>query len=183
MRILISQQEYDHPPFFFTFDCLERSWYNLLAGHTLIPVPNIPTWDFSKIEYDCLLLTGGNDSISRHLTEDRLYKISKETNKIIIGVCHGAFAINDIEGGVNGKIDNHRGTNHKIYMEDAEHYVNSYHGQSITKLPDDFISLAVDDQNNIEAFRHETLDIYGMVWHPERMKNPVLPSDLREKIC
>jgi hypothetical protein len=72
MRILISQRDVRIPPSHFTFDALERSWYELFKKHNLIPVPNLGIIDES-IEFDCLVLTGGPDSIERHLTEDLLF--------------------------------------------------------------------------------------------------------------
>jgi putative glutamine amidotransferase len=98
--------------------------------------------------------------------------------KPIVGFCHGAFAVNDLSGGINGYIDGHVQTEHEIIMDNKIHTVNSYHGQSIQKLGPDMETIAMDMDGNIEAFRHKTLPIYGVVWHPERMNNSVLPKDI-----
>lgn len=179
MRILISQRDVRIPPSHFTFDALERSWYALFKKHYLIPVPNLGIIDES-IEFDCLVLTGGPDSIERHLTEDLLFARARKLNKPIFGFCHGAFAVNDLTGGVNGYIEGHVQTDHEIIMEDNIYTVNSYHGQSIDKLGPDMKKVAMDLDGYTEAFKHKSEEIYGIVWHPERMKNPVLPKKLVE---
>jgi putative glutamine amidotransferase len=178
MKILISQRDVKIPPSNFTFDALERSWYALLKKHYLIPVPNLGIID-ELIEFDCLVLTGGPDSIERHLTEDLLFAHAMKLNKPIIGICHGAFAINDLTGGVNGYIDGHVQTDHEIIMDNSIYTVNSYHGQSIDKLGPEMEKIAMDLDGYTEAFKHKYKPIYGIVWHPERMKDPVLPNDVR----
>jgi putative glutamine amidotransferase len=178
MNILISQRDVRIPPSHFTFDALERSWYALFKKHNLIPVPNLGMIDES-IEFDCLVLTGGPDSIERHTTEDLLFAHAYKLNKPIFGFCHGAFAVNDLTGGVNGYIDGHVQTDHEIIMEDNIYTVNSYHGQSIDKLGPDMEKVAMDLDGYTEAFKHKYKSIYGIVWHPERMKDPVLPNDVR----
>jgi gamma-glutamyl-gamma-aminobutyrate hydrolase PuuD len=40
--------------------------------------------------------------------------------------------------------------------------------------------VAMDLDGYTEAFKHKDKEIYGIVWHPERMKNPVLPKKLVE---
>ena len=177
MRILISQRDVRIPPSFFTFDALERSWYDFFEGHTLIPVPNLKKVD-KYFEFDCLVLTGGPDSIERHITEDLLFARAVELNKPIVGFCHGAFAVNDLTGGKNGTIDGHVQTTHDIIMDGETFNVNSYHGQSIEKLGSDMVEVAIDPEGNIEAFKHVSKPIYGIVWHPERMKTPVLPKEV-----
>jgi len=178
MKILISQRDVNIPPSNFTFDALERSWYALFKKHYLIPVPNLGMIDES-IEFDCLVLTGGPDSIKRHLTEDLLFKHAEKIGKPIIGFCHGAFAVNDLTGGVNGYIEGHIQTEHEIIMDNNIYTVNSYHGQSINKLGPEMEKIAMDLDGYTEAFKHKYKPIYGIVWHPERMKNPVLPNDVR----
>ena len=131
------------------------------------------------IEFDCLVLTGGPDSIERHLTEDLLFKHAEKLNKPIIGFCHGAFAVNDLTGGTNGHIKDHWQTEHSICMEDGIYMVNSFHGQSIETIGKDMEVVALSDDDSIEAIKHKYKFIYGIVWHPERMKNPVLPYDVR----
>lgn len=175
MKILITQAEHKNPPFFFIHDALERSWYHLLAGHELIPAPNIPNYHWDNIEYDCLMFTGGNDSMARHLTENHLYQITETAGKPIVGFCHGAFAVNDLAAGINGRIEGHVGTEHSVLMDGQQYLVNSYHSQNILKLAPGFEPLAVDPDGNPEAFRHLFKPIYGAVWHPERMEHPVLP--------
>ena len=68
MNIFISQIEVIRPTRKFVFDALERAYYTLLSKHNLIPVPNsiiVPDND-----YDCLVLTGGPDSVARNKTEN-----------------------------------------------------------------------------------------------------------------
>jgi putative glutamine amidotransferase len=178
MRILISQRDINVPPSFFTFDALERSWYNFFHKHYLIPVPNLSKID-ETVDFDCLVLTGGPDSIERHLTENLLFEHANELGKPIVGFCHGAFAINDLTGGINGTIENHIMTDHLVYFDGKEFLVNSYHGQSIDKLGPNMIQLAHDEEGIIEAFKHKEKPIYGIVWHPERMENPILPTEVK----
>ena len=64
-------------------------------------------------------------------------------------------------------------------MEDTEYEVNSYHNMSIKKLGPDLYPIAMASDGSIEGFRHKTKYIFGLMWHPERMENPILPSELR----
>jgi putative glutamine amidotransferase len=137
-------------------------------------VPNVV--DIDHLEFDCLLLTGGPDSVARHLTENALYDVAYRRELPIVGVCHGAFVINDIAGGVNGTCVGHAGTEHPVTVDGEIHMVNSYHTQSIQTLGEDFVSIARDNDGAIEAFQHKTRPIYGIVWHPERMATPVMPT-------
>ena len=178
MKILISQLEYIRAPRNFVFDALERSYYQFLKGHELVPVPNIRK--VPDINYDCLILTGGPDSVSRNHTENLLYEHAINNAKPILGICHGAFVINDICKGINGKIDGYVNADIKIKMEEQEHMVKCYHSQCIEKLADNFVAIAYDEKGTIEAFKHQTLPIYGIVWHPERMNDPVLPQEVKE---
>ena len=177
MKLLVTQSEIRRPPFFFAMDSLERSWYSLLAGHEIILAPNIPNKDFDT-NWDCLIITGGGDSIDRHLTEDKLFKLADSNNKPIIGFCHGAFVINELSGGINSSIDGHAGVEHTVEMEGSTHTVNSYHTQFIDKLALGFKSMATDQDGNCEAFQHQSKPQWGVLWHPERMKHPLLPSQL-----
>ena len=63
-------------------------------------------------------------------------------------------------------------------MEDLNFIVNSYHSQSIKSLGPNMVALAVDTDNHIEAFKHTSKPIYGIVWHPERMDTSVLPYEV-----
>lgn len=179
MKILISQRDFHIPPNNFLFDCLERSWYSFLGNHSLIPHGNIGKVD-ETIEFDCLVLSGGSDSIARNITENNLFYHAIKLRKPILGVCHGAFAINELTGGVNqvdwNLVPSHDHCNHEVMMEGKKVVVNSYHGQTITQLGKGMIPIATHADGTIEAFQHEHLPIYGIVWHPERMENPIVPE-------
>jgi putative glutamine amidotransferase len=179
MKILISQRDLRIPPNNFLFDCLERSWYNLLDKHQLIPLANIGVIDES-IDFDCLVLSGGPDSLARNTTENLWFAHTRKLNKPIVGVCHGAFAITDITGGKLSRKPGHDNISHTVRMEGQIHVVNSFHSQYIESMNPDMIVIATDEEDHVEAFQHKTDPIYGIVWHPERMKDPVLPSAVKE---
>lgn len=176
MKLLVTQEEYIK--FTRPFDALERNYYKFLKKHEIIPVPNtvkVPDYD-----YDCLVLTGGPDSRDRHKTENLLFNDAYKKNIPILGICHGAFVINDLCGGVHGKVEGHIDCDVTITMYNKKYKVKCYHAQSIQMLGKDFTAIAHDDQGNIEAFKHDTRPIYGVVWHPERMKVPVLPDEVKK---
>jgi len=160
-------------------DALERDWYTLLKKHTVFPFPNIINIPKS-LEFDCLIISVGPDSVARHYTVNALFNLSNKLNKPIIGVCHGAFAVNDLTDGINGIIEGHSDCLHNIHMDGNTYRVNSHHHQSIQSIGTEMKIVAVDDDENIEAFQHTSKPIYGIVWHPERMSTPVLPKDVEQ---
>lgn len=181
MKIAVSQREIilQNPQgMTLVFDGIERNWAEFLSGHEIVAVPNVV--DVDQLAFDCLLLTGGPDSVARHLTENALYALAYRRGLPIVGVCHGAFAINDIAGGINGNCEGHSGTMHPVTVDGCIHMVNSYHSQSIETVGEDFIVTVRDDAGGIEAFEHKTKPIYGIVWHPERMAEPVLPAGVNK---
>lgn len=174
MKIAITQRQLSINGI--TYDCLEQGWYRLLSSHEVIAIPNLVNID---LDADMLILSGGNSSKDRYETEMFCCEWAKERNIPTLGVCHGAFFLNFLYGGMNGDIDGHQNTTHDIIMENSTVEVNSYHQMAITELAPDLEALAYSS-DRVEGFRHCSLPIWGLVWHPERMKVPVLPNALRE---
>jgi GMP synthase-like glutamine amidotransferase len=182
MRILISMRDFRIPPNNFLFDCLERSWYSFLGNHHLIPHANTRTVD-ETIDFDCLVLSGGSDSVARNVTENLLFVHAIKRKKPILGICHGAFVVNELSGGKNqidwNIVPTHENSEHEVTMDGKKVLVNSYHGQTITQLGPQMVPLAMHEPDQtIEAFKHQALPIYGIVWHPERMEVPVIPEEV-----
>jgi len=161
----------------FTYDALEHGWYNLLNSHIIIPVSNYGTrYD---VDFDMLIISGGENSSARNIIERHYYALALEQHKPVLGVCHGAFFINEYFGGTTSTIKEHHGTNHNVTMENGTHLVNSYHTARIQTLGSELNPMATD-KTQVEAFKHVDRNIWGLVWHPERMTVPVLPTDLKE---
>jgi len=181
MKIAVSQREIvlkNSVGESLVFDGIERAWARFLSKHELMPVANVV--DIQHVDFDCLLLTGGPDSVARHLTENALYAMAFKQGKPIVGVCHGAFVINDLAGGTNGTCQGHIGTSHKVLLDGKHYQVNSYHSQSIDKLGKDFFATGIAEDGSIESFQHATREIYGIVWHPERQDDAVLPKQVEQ---
>ena len=64
-------------------------------------------------------------------------------------------------------------------MDDEVHTVNSFHQNKILKLAEGFDPIATTRGGDIEAFKHRKRNIWGVIWHPERMDAAVLPKDLK----
>ena len=160
------------------YDCLEQGWFYMLSDHELIVLPNLINID---VDIDLLILSGGNDSEARYQTELFCCTWALERNIPIIGICHGAFFLNELNNGTNSTIEGHHNTTHDIIMENQTYTVNSYHTTSIEELGNELEPIAWAGEY-IEAFKHKTKSIWGLVWHPERMDILVLPKDLENLI-
>ena len=178
MNIGLTQRIFSHNNI--AYDCLEHGWQQLLGGHTLFSIANNPEQDFAKLikDLDLIIFTGGDASPKRFLTEVRLLTECYKQNKSILGVCHGALFINQLEEGTNVECEGHHNTKHDIIMYDKTYNVNSFHTNKITKVGKDFDVIATTVDGDVEAFKHKTKPVWGIVWHPERMQKAVLPNEV-----
>ena len=165
------------------YDSTDHDWYRFLEGHTPVYIPNIPTQDFVTLakQLDCLIITGGDDSTVRRLTEIRIATEMLKLQKPIVGVCHGCFLLTELLDGEVGKINGHHNTTHLVTYNECKLEVNSFHSLYIIKEPPSSQVLARDEDGNCEAWIDRT--IAGIVWHPERMENPVLPTEVESLLC
>ena len=176
MKIAITQRQTEINGF--VHDCLDPNWYSLLKDHELIIVPNLINIDLD-IDVDMLIISGGNHTEARYKTELVVCDWAMRNGIPILGVCHGAFFLNYAFKGIDAKVEGHRGKDHAVIMEGQEYIVNSYHDICIYELGKDLTPIARTD-DHVEAFKHKDLPIWGIVWHPERMENPVLPKEIKD---
>lgn len=160
------------------YDCTDQGWYSLLSNHRLIYIPNDLKQGFSKLaeSLDALIITGGDDLALRRATELKIASYMLKQFKPILGVCHGAFLLTDILGGRLEKDKSHQDVEHDVYYYGESHRVNSHHSNVIAEPYSDARVLATDDDGNCEAFIDN--NVSGIVWHPERMEKPWLPSEI-----
>ena len=124
-------------------------------------IRNDTTQDFENLadSLDCLILTGGDDSTLRRIVEIKIAKLMLQRNKPIIGVCHGAFLLTDLMGGVVSDVITHMDTSHEVWYFGERKIVNSYH-----------------NEGHCESWIDGK--IAAIVWHPERMEVPWLPDEI-----
>lgn len=160
------------------YDSVEQSWYSLLKNHTLYLVPNDLTQNFNELaeSVDGLIITGGDDSALRSAVEMKLSSEMLKLHKPILGVCHGAFLLTNVLGGLLDRCDHHMDTEHQITYLGISKIVNSYHTNVIKRPHSTATILAYDLDNNCEAWVDGNMS--GIVWHPERMSAPWIPSEI-----
>ncbi|MBT3536434.1 MAG: C26 family cysteine hydrolase domain-containing family [Rhodospirillaceae bacterium] len=171
-------------------DGLDQRWQSVFAdlGALAIPLPNsgagaetlIDTLDLQGI-----VLTGGNDvaeapqagnvAPERDRLERDLVRICLARALPLLGVCRGMQMINVALGGHLGRTTGHAGAAHPISVSDDGPWpdrwqVNSYHDVCIPRdgLAPGLRCLAVSENGDVEAFRHDDGGCHGIMWHPER---------------
>ena len=182
MRIGLSQRVLLHKNR--AYDSLDQGWYQYLDGHTLSVIPNTPNLlDFGAIakELDAFIITGGDDSTIRRVTETKLATNMMARRKPIIGVCHGAFLLTELLGGRVGEVEGHQDVEHVVNYFGELKTVNSHHSLSIIDPHPKATTLVTDLYGNCESFIDN--NIAGIVWHPERMKEPWIPEEIEQLLA
>ena len=134
MKIVLSQRLMYHNGI--AYDCIEHGWYTFLQAHELFFLPNslnIP-FDLLADNTDLFIITGGDDSTLRRLVEIRLATHMMQRNKLVLGVCHGAFLLTDLLGGIVEPVEGHRNVEHNLIYNNNMVKVNSHHDLAITRL-------------------------------------------------
>jgi len=137
----------------------------------------------SKVEFCGLVLTGGNDlssirlgsnvSLERDMTENKLINHCIQNDLPILGVCRGMQVLVEYFGGTLIKVPNHVANRHIVDVYEpicSSFEANSFHTISPNPdtLPNCLKVTAISRDGQIEALRHTSLPVQGVMWHPER---------------
>ncbi len=161
-------------------DALDQNWTHFLGacGLTPIALPNTPEQavDISeKTAVAGVILSGGNDLVAlggdapeRDETEIQLMNWARSKTLPIVGVCRGMQLIQHVHGVTLEEVDGHVGKKHVVDFEQQERSVNSFHRYGATMSTSELTVTARAPDGVIEAIKHVSENILGIMWHPER---------------
>jgi putative glutamine amidotransferase len=125
-----------------------------------------------------LIVTGGDDHPVRNQIEHELVDSMLSRDLPIIGVCHGCQLLSQRLGGTVVPVEDHQDSYHEVFYHGQPHLVNSYHTLRIEQAPPGAAVLARDPEGNAEAWIHGKTA--GIMWHPERMTQPWVPTEIQQ---
>jgi putative glutamine amidotransferase len=173
-KIALTQRLIKNNSYYEIREALDINWGALIQAADFEPLVLPLKYDFQKLHFDGVILTGGNDLyIVSNDETDKLrddfekslldFCISKQIP--ILGICRGMQLINTYFGGSIQKVERHAGCSH--LLSDGRE-VNSYHGFAIDAPGDALEALAKSGDGTIEIMRHKSYKIYAQMYHPER---------------
>ncbi|MBR6737121.1 MAG: gamma-glutamyl-gamma-aminobutyrate hydrolase family protein [Clostridia bacterium] len=135
---------------------------------------------------DCLILTGGLNvhpyfygnllhplksvDLPTDLREYCLIRRFLQERKPILGVCKGMQLINVFFGGTLKFVNEHANCEHDVTDLNGNSFkVNSHHEQAVDSLSPTLKATLYSNDGVIEGFKHKTLNVKGVQFHPERM--------------
>ena len=165
-----------------------------LIGCLCMPMPNDThviraLWNHAAP--DAVILSGGNDPVEyggfapeRDAADNALIELCVAHNVPLLGICRGMQSVILHFGGSLNKTQGHVGVRHDLQGVFAGN-VNSYHNFAPCELPNSLVTLSFADDGCIEHVCHKDLQIFGIMWHPER-ENPTCQIQLKhvkEMLC
>lgn len=172
-KIALTQKLSVNDSYFEVREMLDINWSKLFEELNFLPVVLPYEFDFTKMDFEGVILTGGNDlssvnsskiNLMRDNFEKKLIKYCIENNKAIFGVCRGMQILNEYFGGTLKQVQNHVGS----HILDNGLTVNSFHNYAIDKLGEGLNVIAKSIDNEIEIINHQEYKIYAQMSHPER---------------
>jgi len=182
-------------------DCLDQQWTVLLEelDYTPVLLPNCVTDVenyLDSLALDAVVITSGNDLMSvddpatpapeRDEFEKATLQYAIDNSIPVLGICRGLELINEYFGGSLTEVTGHVACTHPIWFTDTDvaitfpdrATVNSYHNYGIDRqdLGDDLIVVGTSPDDTVECITHESLPVWGIMWHPER-ESPSEPLD------
>jgi putative glutamine amidotransferase len=174
-KIALTQRIIKNPSYYEIREVLDINWGKLIndLGFEILILPL--QYDFKKLSFDGLILTGGNDLST--VSGDNIDKLRDDfeyslldycvMKKIpVVGICRGMQMINAYFGGTVKKVEHHVGIEHVL---DNGIKVNSFHSFAIDQIGKGLKATAKADDGVIEILQHEQYKIYAQMHHPERI--------------
>lgn len=171
-------------------DGCDQRWFEFFKTCDLVPIllpNNLLTVKhiIDSTHLDGYLLTGGNSPVAcggeapeRDCVDDFLIQNAIHRKIPLLGVCRGAQSIqlhfkqiiHPVSGHVNPSMD--------IKVNGAIRLVNSFHNLGSTSISLPLRCWAKSFDSVIKAISHDTDNIHGIMWHPERIF-PFNDEDIR----
>lgn len=156
---------------------INHEWYEFLADHEIHPL--ICHGKYNVIDYDIIILCGGNDMPgiktwrdNNYPTRDQFEKGLLDSAQIanipVVGICRGSHFINVAMGG-SVKLMDQPYDNVAVTLPQFE--VTCHHTIQIDQLAPGFEPLAQDSVGIIELAIHNKNRQLQIGWHPERAVN------------
>ncbi|MHA3790515.1 gamma-glutamyl-gamma-aminobutyrate hydrolase family protein [Sphingomonas sp. YL-JM2C] len=162
-------------------DALDQAWMRFLAAAGLrgVPIPNhvgTALALFNALPIAGLVLTGGNDLTAyggdapeRDATESALLGVARARRLPVIGVCRGMQMLQHACGARLEAVQGHVVDQQPLRTATGQRIVNSYHRMGSRENARGLTPWAWSADGIIKAIRHETEQIVGIMWHPERL--------------
>lgn len=157
-------------------DALDQQWGHFLKtmGYLSYPIPNqielLP--QILSLPLQGVLLTGGNtldtDAPERDAVETELLDYSLTKALPLLGVCRGMQLIVRHFGSKLEAVEHHVACSHPIDWNGQNTQVNSYHDYGTFEVLPPLQVTGKGRDGVIESVQHQTLPLYGIMWHPER---------------
>lgn len=196
--LLVAARLVAHDAYPETRDALDVRWGSFLASAGLMPivVPARASLDpyFELENIAGLLITGGNDlaavndnplSRERDARERQLLRKADEQSLPVLGVCRGLQLIAWMHGLSPVPVEGHVASEHALSVSSSSRFlrahdglvVNSYHATGISGSAPELIIVATAEDGSVEALEHDSRQVLGIMWHPERNPDPA-PQDV-----
>jgi GMP synthase (glutamine-hydrolysing) len=154
-------------------DCLDK----LRATYICKRFSEVGSSNDKNNQYDRVILSGRRkNSKEINVINSKIIKYCFENDMPILGICYGAEIIALTLGGSIYRMNNHvQGTisvtiskpNHLIPDRKSVSVYES-HRYCVSKLPEDFDSIASSQFFKHEVFSHKKKRIFGIQFHPEK---------------
>jgi len=180
MRIAVTQRVDIVPGYGERRDALDQNWTRFLERCGAVPVlmPNVRSMALALVadqRIDGLLLTGGNDlqhlggaAPERDETEQALLQLALQRQMPVIGVCRGMQVLQATWGVRLVRVSGHVTASHDVTLNGARDAVNSFHNFGSIETAPELEVWARAEDGVVEAVRHTSAPVVGMMWHPER---------------
>lgn len=162
-------------------DALDENWQKLFfkLDAAVLPIPNesrVLDVVLERAKPDAIVLSGGNNPTAyggtapeRDRVDEGLIQYAVKNKVPLLGVCRGMQSIALHFGGSLKKVRGHVAVWHEI-GGGIERNVNSYHSYAVDVPGEGVAVVSRAGDGTVEAICHKDYPIYGIMWHPERVK-------------
>lgn len=151
----------------------ENNVFSEVVSHDISP-SEIEDWQ-KKVNVKGLILSGGPQSVFEP-GAPRIHPRILRLDLPLLGLCYGHQLIAHVAGGMVKPAEKKEFGTACATVEkplgvlkglSKKERVWMSHGDTVYSLPDEYETLAHTENCPVAAFRHKSLPIYGLQWHPE----------------